>query len=100
MATEHIWYYQLNLDRNLGKTNSLNEHDLKEFVELSAKQAESENSWRVNIKDIDKTTWNLTANNPNRKDISDKRTPEEILAEIEELDLQAANSILAIKELL
>jgi type I restriction enzyme M protein len=99
-ATEKIWYYQLNLSRNLGKTNSLNERDLEEFVTLSATQADSENSWCVNIKEIDKSTWNLTANNPNRKDTMDKRSPEEILAEIEELDLEAAKAIAAIKELL
>lgn len=99
-ATENVWYYQLNLSRNLGKTNSLNERDLEEFVTLSVTQAESENSWCVNVKDIDKSTWDLTATNPNRKDTSDKRTPEEILVEIEELDLEAATAIAAIKELL
>lgn len=99
-ATDNIWYYQLNLSRNLGKTNSLNERDLEEFVTLSATQADSENSWCVNVKDIDKSTWDLTATNPNRKDTTDKRTPEEILAEIEELDLEAATAIAAIKELL
>jgi type I restriction enzyme M protein len=99
-ATEKVWYYQLNLSRNLGKTNSLNERDLEEFVTLSATQAASENSWCVNVKEIEKSTWDLTATNPNRKDTTDKRTPEEILAEIEELDLEAATAIAAIKELL
>ena len=98
--TTKVWYYQLNLARNLGKTNSLNERDLEEFVTLSTTQAETENSWHVNVKDIDKSTWDLTATNPNRKDTTDKRTPEEILAEIEELDLEAATAISAIKELL
>jgi len=32
--TQNVWFYQLNLDRNLGKTNPLNESDLAEFVEL------------------------------------------------------------------
>ena len=32
--TKKVWFYQLNLDRNLGKTNPLNENDLAEFVEL------------------------------------------------------------------
>ncbi|NBR23060.1 MAG: SAM-dependent DNA methyltransferase [Micrococcales bacterium] len=99
-ATERVWYYQLNLSRNLGKTNSLNERDLEEFVKLAQTQAASENSWLVHVKNIDKTTWDLTATNPNRKDTTDKRTPEEILAEIEELDLEAATAIAAIKELL
>lgn len=99
-ATKKVWYYQLNLARNLGKTNSLNEKDLEEFVTLAASQTETENSWCVDIKNIDTSTWDLTATNPNKKDISDKRTPEQILAEIEELDLEAAAAIAAIKELL
>ena len=99
-ATQKVWYYQLNLTRNLGKTNSLSERDLEEFVSLSKTQAESENSWCVSINDIDKATWDLTANNPNIKDTTDKRTPEEILAEIEEIDLEASTAIAVIKELL
>ena len=99
-ATRKIWYYQLNLPRNLGKTNSLSERDLEEFVKLSKEQAESENSWCVNIQDINKLTWDLSAVNPNKKDTTDKRTPEEILAEIEELDLETNTAIAAIKELL
>lgn len=99
-ATEKVWYYSLNLSRNLGKTNSLSERDLEEFVTLSATQGDSENSWCVNVEDINKPTWDLTANNPNRKDNTDKRTPEEILAEIEELDLEVTTAIAAIKELL
>jgi len=50
--TQKVWYYQLNLDRNLGKTNPLNENDLAEFVELQKTFADSENSWTVNVADI------------------------------------------------
>lgn len=32
--TKKVWYYQLNLPRNLGKTNPLSEKDLEEFVNL------------------------------------------------------------------
>lgn len=98
--TEKIWYYQLNLDRNLGKTKSLTEQDLSEFIELSIAQADSTNSWSLSVEDVDKTTWDLTPNNPNRKDTSDKRMPEEILAEIEELDFEASSAIAMVKELL
>jgi type I restriction enzyme M protein len=84
----------------LGKTNSLNEQDLAEFVKTSAPQTNTENSWLVDVKDIDKTTWDLTVSNPNRVDTSDKRTPEQILKEIQQLDLDAATAIAAIKELL
>ena len=98
--TTKVWYYQLNLARNLGKTNSLNEQDLAEFVITSDTQASTENSWLVDVKAVDKTTWDLTVTNPNRVDTTDKRTPEQILEEIEQLDLDAATAIATIKELL
>jgi len=98
--TKDIWYYQLNLDRNLGKTNPLNEKDLKEFLNLQKSNANTENSWVVNINDIDTKSWDLSANNPNKKDEIDNRTPEQILAEIHKLDLEVASSIKVIKELL
>ena len=98
--TKDIWYYQLNLERNLGKTNSLNDKDLKEFTELFKKQGESNNSWLVKIKDINKESYDLGANNPNRKEEVDNRTPEKILAEIEKLDTEALKAIKSIKDLI
>jgi len=98
--TENVWYYQLNVGRNMGKTNPLNERDLAEFVDMAKTQQLSENSWLVSIDDINKDTWDLTVNNPNRVEEVDNRTPQEIIAEIEELDAQAAEALQAIKELL
>ena len=98
--TDKVWYYQLNVGRNMGKTNPLNEKDLADFFEMSKKQELSENSWLVDIADINTDTWDLTVNNPNRVEEVDKRTPAEIIAEIEELDTQAAQALQAIKELL
>jgi type I restriction enzyme M protein len=96
--TKDIWYYQLNLDRTLGKTNPLNEKDLEQFVELYKKRSNTENSWLINFKDVDTNNWDLTATNPNKKDTSDNRTPSEILSEIEKLDKEAAEAMLAIKK--
>ena len=84
----------------MGKTNPLNEKDLAEFVEMSKTQELSDNSWLVDIADINTDTWDLTVNNPNRVEEVDNRTPAEIIAEIEELDAQAAQALQAIKELL
>ncbi len=98
--TDKVWYYQLNAGRNMGKTNPLNEKDLADFVEMSKKQELSENSWLVDVADINTDTWDLTVNNPNRVEEVDNRTPAEIIAEIEELDAQAAQALQAIKELL
>ena len=98
--TERVWYYQLNVGRNMGKTNPLNERDLEDFVQSAATQAETDNSWLVDICDINTDTWDLTVNNPNRVEEVDNRTPQEIIAEIELLDAQAAEALQAIKELL
>lgn len=98
--TANIWYYQLNAGRNMGKTNPLNVSDLEHFVEMTEKQQLSEKSWLVDIEDINKDTWELTANNPNRVDEVDNRTPEQIIAEIEELDALATLALQTVKELL
>jgi len=51
-STKKVWFYQLNLDRNLGKTNPLNENDLADFVALQKTKADSPNSWTLDIADI------------------------------------------------
>ena len=99
-ATQSVWYYQLNLGRNLGKTNALNEKDLEDFKALQQDKTDSDNSWTVSIDDINKETWDLSPTNPNVEDTSEKRTPSEILAEIEVLDNEAAEAMTAIKGLL
>ena len=99
-ATQKTWFYQLNLDRNLGKTNPLNEKDLAEFVELQKIQAESENSWTINIKDIDQKTLDLSAKNPNTPEEAPLRKPSEILKNMEELDKESAKILTKINELI
>jgi len=97
--TKKVWFYQLNLDRNLGKTNALNEKDLADFVELQKTKADSENSWSINVKNIDNSTFDLSAKNPNKKEEAVLRQPKEILEETKALDEESAdilNSILKI----
>jgi type I restriction enzyme M protein len=91
--TENIWYYQLNLDRNLGKTNPLNEEDLAEFVRLFSSKEDSQNSWLVNIKKINKDSYDLSVKNPNQIEENNHQDPMEILKEIQSLD-QKTNEIL------
>ena len=98
--TKNVWYYQLNLDRNLGKTNPLNEKDLADFVTLQKTFAESENSWSINIKDVDQNTFDLGVKNPNKKQEVALRQPQEILDEIKALDLESAEILTSIFELI
>src|SRR3989344_6759274 len=98
--TKDIWYYQLNLDRNLGKTNPLNEKDLSEFVKLQKTKADSPNSWTFNVKDIKTETYDLSAKNPNKKEEAPLREPNDILEHIEELDSTSQAILVKIKEIL
>lgn len=97
--TRNVWFYQLNLDRNLGKINPLNENDLAEFVKLQRKKADSQNSWSVNVADVHKTTFDLSVKNPNKKDETILRQPQEILNEIKTLDKQTEDILKEIKGL-
>ena len=44
ISTKKIWYYQLNLDRTLGKKNPINDKDLEEFIKLFTKKEISKNN--------------------------------------------------------
>ncbi|TGM41714.1 SAM-dependent DNA methyltransferase [Leptospira biflexa] len=98
--TQKVWYYQLNLERNLGKTNPLNENDLAEFVSLQKSFADSANSWTVNVKDVDPNILDLSVKNPNKKEESVLRSPKEILAEIKAIDEASAKILDSIAGLL
>jgi len=89
--TKKVWFYQLNLDRNLGKTNPLNEKDLADFVTLQKTKAESENSWNVRLSDVDQTTFDLSAKNPNTPEEAPLRQPNEILEAMANLDKETAD---------
>src|SRR3989339_1312540 len=90
VSTRKIWYYQLNLDRNLGKTNPLNENDLADFVRLQKTKEDSTNSWTLNIKDVNTETYDLSVRNPNKNEETTIREPQEILEEIAALDAESA----------
>ena len=99
-ATKKVWFYQLNLDRSLGKTNALNEKDLEDFVKLQKTKKDSENSWNVAVKDIDPKTFDLSAKNPNKKEEAVLRTPNAILEEMKALDEESTDILNSILELI
>ena len=98
--TQKVWFYQLNLDRNLGKTNALNVRDLADFVALQKTFADSENSWTLNVAAIDTATYDLSAKNPNKKEEAALRAPQEILEEMRALDEESAEILNSILELI
>jgi type I restriction enzyme M protein len=99
-ATQKVWFYSLNPGRNLGKTNPLNGKDLAEFVKLQKTFAESENSWSVNFKDVDQSTFDLSVKNPNTPEEAPLRQPQEILSAIKALDDESAEILNSISELI
>jgi type I restriction enzyme M protein len=98
--TRKIWFYKLDPERNLGKTNPLNDDDLKDFVALQAKFKDSENSWTVDVKSIDKTTADLSVKNPNKADETELRDPKDIIAEMAAMDAESAEILAGIGRML
>ncbi len=96
--TRKIWYYQLDPGRNMGKTNALNDDDLKEFVALQTSFAESEKSWIVDVSSIDRHVFDLSVKNPNRANEEVLRDPQDIIAEIVRSTLKALASSKAFGE--
>jgi type I restriction enzyme M protein len=74
----------------MGKTNSLNDEDPREFVSLQATFAESEKSWLMDIADVDPETFDLSVKNPNKAEEAPLRDPLEILEAIALLDAESA----------
>jgi len=98
--TKKVWFYQLNLDRNLGKINPLNENDLAGFLELQKIKADSANSWTLDVALINSATYDLSVKNPNNNDETVLREPKEILDEMKVLDNESESVLKAIRELL
>ena len=80
----------------MGKTNSLNDEDLREFVELQAGLVESEKSWLVDVADIDPESFDLSVKNPNKAEEEPLRAPLEIMDEIAALDAESAEILAGI----
>lgn len=99
-ATKKVWFYQLNLDRNLGKTNPLNEKDLEDFVTLQKTFADSENSWSIDVGSLSGAEVDLSAKNPNKKEEAALRQPQEILKAMKALDKESEAILNSILELI
>jgi len=95
--TKEIQYYQLNLDRNIGKGQPLNLDDLDEFINLK-KDTKSENTWTLNIKDINQDTFDFGVVNPH---VEEEVLPEpsEILNEIEKLEKESSKLLKELRKL-
>jgi len=109
--TKKIWYYQLEPGRSLGKTSSLNDDDMQEFVELQKTKPETEKSWSVFIHSSEASpkspkspennnNYDLSVKNPNTPEEAPLRTPQEILEEMQLLDAETNDILETIKDLI
>lgn len=98
--TKKVWFYQLNLARNIGKGQPLSEADLAEFVELQKTKADSANSWSIDVKNVDQNTFDLSVKNPNKNDEVILREPKDILEEINKLDEESGEIFKNIRKLI
>ncbi|MBT9455272.1 MAG: N-6 DNA methylase [Burkholderiaceae bacterium] len=98
-ATRKVWFYQLNVGRNMGKTNPLNDGDLVDFIQRQGALGDSAHSWSVDVAGIDTATYDLSVKNPNGGGEITLRTPQDILDEIAALDAESAEVLATIREL-
>jgi type I restriction enzyme M protein len=98
--TAKVWYYQLEPGRNMGKTNPLNDDDLREFVTLQETFSESAKSWSLDVAGVNANTFDLSVKNPDGGAVVVHRSPQEIMDEIAALDAESAEVLAKIRELL
>lgn len=98
--TRKVWFYELDPGRNLGKTNPLNDEDLKEFLALQPFKSNSAKSWSFDVSTIDQATFGLPVVNPNGGEETAHRSPQEIMREIAALDAESAEVLQTIRGLL
>ena len=99
-ATQKTWFYELNVGRNMGKTNPLNDKDLEDFVSSQKSFADTDKSWSVNADSLDQATFDLSVKNPNAEEEAPLREPQEIIAEIIALDKESEGILENIRGLL
>lgn len=98
--TRKIWYYQLDPGRSMGKTNPLNDADLAEFVQLQKTKAGSEQSWTVEVTDVDAATCDLSVKNPHTPEVAPQRTPQQIIDDMLARDAETATLLAQVRAML
>ena len=99
--TRKVWYYSLDVGRNMGKTNPLNDADLAEFIELQKTFADSPRSWSVDVRSLSAAEgFDLSVKNPDGGEEVVHRTPLVIMDEIAALDAESAEVLANIRALL
>jgi type I restriction enzyme M protein len=99
VPTKKIWYYQLNPGRRMGKTTPLNDADLVEFLKMQSTGKLSENSWCVNLNQVEPNEFRLTPINPKEDTVVKLRETSEIIEEIRALDKASESGLKNLTEI-
>ena len=97
--TQKMWYYQLDPGRSLGKTNPLNDADMSDFVAGQKTKRVGERSWVADIGDTNPDTFDLSTKNPNIPQEPPLRHPQQIMAEMGQLDRETDAALRSLQEL-
>jgi len=97
--TKSIWYYQMDAGRNMGKTNSLNDSDMKEFVTLQKTKPDTEKSWSIKIVDVQTHNYDLSVKNPNTPEEEPLQSPIQLLKQLQTINGEENNLLLTINDL-
>ena len=98
--TRKVWFHQLDVGRNMGKTNPLNDADLVPYIRAQKTFADTAQSWSVNVAAMNASTFDLSVKNPNGGEVVAHRSPQDIMDEIAALDVESAEVLETIRELL
>jgi len=83
--TERIWYYEIQPPeglKNFTKTRPMRDEDWFDCYEKWKNKEISENSWIVDIDEIDKETYELTPRNPNKLKKKEYKPARDILEDV------------------
>ena len=95
--TESVWYYDLS-DIKVTKRQPFTLDRFDDFFRLLPSREDSERSWTVPAADLKAKNYDLKAVNPNARVVEDTRTPEELLAIIEEKGREIDEALAALRK--
>jgi type I restriction enzyme M protein len=97
--TESVWYYDLSWLK-VTKKRPLTIHDFEDFFELLPARGDSDRSWTVTRDVLDARRLDLKAVNPKVEAPPDTRSPQQLLADIDDERLAADAALATLRSLL
>ena len=97
-ASNKIWFYKLQTQKNLGLNNPLTSDDMQDFVDNFKSQPITDNSWIVDVDKLNQETFSLPIRHPNSKPFDEIISSSELKTALLELSSDNASLIKKIGE--